>query len=88
MARGSASKGPGSGAGAPQCQWTDDSTLVAQLTADTDAGPGMEVGVLPNVLWPRLWTIPAACAADPCSLCEDAKPTQPSGRRSNHADRN
>ena len=37
------------------CHWTDDSTLVAYLTAATSAASGMRVGIRREVLWPREW---------------------------------
>ena len=42
----------GTGDSAPQCDWTDDSTLVAYLTVQTLAAPGMLVGIRNDVLWP------------------------------------
>ena len=40
------------------CDWLDDSTLAALLSASTAAAPGMRVGLRPNVLWPLAYTGP------------------------------
>ena len=45
----------------PNCFWADGSTLVAYLTMFTNAGPGMEIVVKPNVLWPLTWSYPGSC---------------------------
>ena len=50
----------------PRCFWSDDSTLEVYLTMLTDAAPGMTVGIKPGIIWPKLWTYPAACGANPC----------------------
>jgi len=51
---------------APICQWTDDSTLVVQLTVFTNAAPGMTIEIKPGVVWPLRWTYPAQCDSHPC----------------------
>ena len=43
------------------CYWTDDSTLVARLTAESLATGGMTIGLRPRVLWPKLWVYPGSC---------------------------
>eukprot|EP00966_Prymnesium_polylepis_P218365 5054227-Prymnesium_polylepis.1 len=52
----------GAAAAPAQCDWTDDSTLVAFLSMYTNAGPSMAITVRANVLWPRAWAYPGTCS--------------------------
>lgn len=44
-----------------ECYWSDDVTLVVQLTIFTLAAGGMTVGVRPGVVWPKAWSYPGTC---------------------------
>ena len=44
-----------------QCSWANSTQLIAYLTADTAAAPGMRVGFLPGVIWPLGWNYPGSC---------------------------
>ena len=43
------------------CFWVDDTTLIAQLTIQTHAAPGMQVSIREGALWPKTWTYPGSC---------------------------
>ena len=54
-----------------ECYWTDDTTLIAQLTMHSMATGGMRVGLKPGTLWPLAWTYPGSCDV-PGSKCTPA----------------
>ena len=51
----------GTAATEADCYWSDESTLIAQLTMHSHAGPGMRVRIRSGVLWPKAWTYPGRC---------------------------
>jgi len=51
---------------APDCVWTDDSTIEVLIDGLSGASAGMRVGLLPDVLWPKQWEYPSACGSSPC----------------------
>ena len=60
----------GSSPSEAQCYWSDETTLLVQLTLFTDAAPGMAVALKPGVIWPALWSYPGSCDAEK-SLCSN-----------------
>lgn len=57
----------------PECEWEDDVTLVIYLSERTEAAPGMAVGIIAGVLWPK----EAAATQSDCTaagnLCASAQ---------------
>lgn len=60
----------GGAAAEAQCDWSDDSTLVAFLTMDTAAVGGMTVGIRSDVVWPKEYS--AGCGPTAQSMCARA----------------
>lgn len=61
----------GSSSSMPLCSWQDDMVVEALIDMFTSAGPGMVVGVRPNVMWPKSWAYPGTCDV-PESMCAGA----------------
>ena len=53
----------------PECEWEDDVTLVIYLSERTEAAPGMAVGIIAGVLWPKEAAASQADCAAAGNLC-------------------
>ena len=57
----------------PECEWEDDVTLVIYLSERTQAAPGMAVGIIAGVLWPKEAAESQQDCTAPGNLCASAQ---------------